>query len=183
MKRLSLSLTFVLVVLSSLQAAETVRTAWDHETDFSALKTYGWMGGQQPLPNEANHIRVTEAIERAMERKGFQKAAFEDAQVLLLYRAGIQQQVGAQSYQTVSTYDPTAVKTMMGFPSGEKRHLDCRDVRRGDAQDHLAGRGEQRATKARQDGKGHRQGGSQSVAALPSWEYTGSAAPVAHRVA
>jgi hypothetical protein len=115
MKRLSLSLTFVLVVLSSLQAAETVRTAWDHETDFSALKTYGWMGGQQPLPNEANHIRVTEAIERAMERKGFQKAAFEDAQVLLLYRAGIQQQVGVQSYQTVSTYDPTAVKTMMDF--------------------------------------------------------------------
>jgi len=115
MKRLSLSLAFVLVVLSSLQAAETVRTAWDHDTDFSTLKTYGWMSTQQPFPDEANHIRLTEAIERAMERKGFQKAVFGDPQVLLLYRAGIQQQVGARSYQTVSSYDPTAVKTMMDF--------------------------------------------------------------------
>ena len=115
MKKLSFPVALVLVVLPGLQAAETVRVAWDRETDFSALKTYGWMGTQQPLPNEANHIRVTEAIERAMERKGFQKAAFEDAQVLLLCRAGVQQQVGAQSYQTVSSYDPTAVKTMMDF--------------------------------------------------------------------
>ena len=115
MKKLSFSLACVLAVLSSLQAAETVRVAWDRETDFSSLKTYGWMSTQQPLPEEANHIRITEAIERAMEQKGFQKAAFEDPEVLLLYRAGVQQQVGAQSYQTVSSYDPTAVKTMMDF--------------------------------------------------------------------
>jgi hypothetical protein len=115
MRKLSLSAMFGLAVLSSLQAAETVRVAWDRETDFSALKTYGWMSTQQPLPNEANHIRITDAIEKAMEGKGFHKAVFEDAQVLILYRAGIQQQVGAQSYQTVSSYDPTAVKTMMDF--------------------------------------------------------------------
>jgi len=115
MKKLYMSLAFALAALSNLQGAETVRVAWDRATDFSTLKTYGWMSTQQPLPNEANHIRVTEAIERAMERKGFQKAAFEDAQVLLLYRAGVQQQVSARSYQTVSSYDPTAMKTMMDF--------------------------------------------------------------------
>ena len=115
MKRISLSLALVVLAWSGLRAAETVRLSWDHETDFDSLKTYGWMATQQPLPNEANHIRIMEAIEAALERKGFQKAVFEDAQVLVLYRAGIQQEVGAQSYQTVSSFDPTAVKTMMDF--------------------------------------------------------------------
>ena len=114
-KELFLLPACLLATLAGLQAAETVRVAWDSKTEFSALETYGWMSTQQPIPDEANHIRIIEAIERAMERKGFKKAAFENAQVLLLYRAGIEQQVGAQSYQTVSPYDPTAVKTMMDF--------------------------------------------------------------------
>jgi len=115
MKRMGLAGLCVVVALSSLRAAETVRLNWDHETDFESLETYGWMQTQQPLPNEANHIRIVEAIEAALERKGFQKAVFEDAQVLVQYRAGVQQDVGAQSYQTKSAYDPTAVKTMMDF--------------------------------------------------------------------
>lgn len=115
MKRLTLALACVVAVFSSLRAAETVRVSWDHETEFESLETYGWMDTQEPVPNEANHIRIVEAIDAAMERKGFQKAVFEEAQVLVLYRAGIEQEVGAQSYQTVSAYDPTAVKTMMDF--------------------------------------------------------------------
>src|SRR3970282_823751 len=73
------------------------------------------MGTQQPLPDEANHIRITEAIEKGLGQKGFQKGAFEEADVLLLYRAGGEERVGAQGYKTVSTYDPTSVKTMMDF--------------------------------------------------------------------
>jgi hypothetical protein len=115
MKRPAFSMAFLVLVVCGLQAAEEVRLSWDHATDFSTLKTYGWMSTQQPIPDEANHIRMTEAIEKAVERKGLQKAAFGDPQVLLLYRAGIQQEVGAQSYQTVSSFDPTAVKTMMDF--------------------------------------------------------------------
>ena len=114
-RKVSLSLTFVFLSLATVRGAETVRVSWNHETDFGQLKTYGWMGTQQPLPDEANHIRITEAIEKGLEQKGFQKGAFEEADVLLLYRAGVEEKVGAQSYQTVSTYDPTSVKTMMDF--------------------------------------------------------------------
>lgn len=123
MKRLVLSVAFLGLVVCGLQAAETVRLNWDHNTDFSTLKTYGWMSTQQPIPNEANHIRLMEAIEKEVERKGLQKAAFGDPQVLLLYRAGIQQEVGAKSYQTVSSFDPTAVKTMMDFHREKKGTL------------------------------------------------------------
>ena len=62
MKRLAFSPAFVVLVVCGLQAAETVRLSWDHETDFSTLETYGWMSTQQPIPDEANHIRMTEAI-------------------------------------------------------------------------------------------------------------------------
>ena len=113
----------VLCGVGALQAAEEVRLSWSHEADFSKLETYGWMSTQQPLPNEANHIRMTEAIENAFERKGLKKAAFGEPQVLLLYRAGIEQEVGAKSYQTVSSFDPTAVKTMMDFHREKKGTL------------------------------------------------------------
>src|SRR3972149_8867501 len=102
-RKLSLSLTCVLLSLASVRGAETVRVSWNHETDFSQLKTYGWMSTQQPLPDEANHIRITEAIERGLEQKGFQKGAFEEADVLPLYRAGVEEKVGGQSYQTGAT--------------------------------------------------------------------------------
>jgi hypothetical protein len=95
---------------------------WDHETDFSKVKTYGWMAGQQPLPNEANHIRMMRAIENALEKKGLQAAAFEDPHVLILYRAGVQQRVGGKS-STGTSWDPTNIQTIIDFHREKKGSL------------------------------------------------------------
>ena len=127
MQRILKSFTIATCILfASLAAdatAQTVRVAWDREADFTKLKTYEWMGTQQPLPNEANHIRITRAIENGLEQRGFEKAAFEDPDVLILYKAGVDQKVGADSYQTVSQWDSTSVKTMMNFHREKKGTL------------------------------------------------------------
>ncbi len=115
--------TCFLLVSPAAGLAQTVRVAWDREADFSKFKTYEWMGTQQPIPNEANHIRITRAIENGLEQRGFQKAAFEDPDVLILYKAGIDQKVGADSYQTVSEWDSTSVKTMIDFHRKKKGTL------------------------------------------------------------
>lgn len=121
-KNLTVSIC-VLLVSPAAGLAQTVRVAWDREADFSKFKTYEWMGTQQRVPNEANHIRITRAIENGLEQRGFQKAAFEDPDVIILYKAGIDQKVGADSYQTVSAWDPTSVKTMMEFHRKKKGTL------------------------------------------------------------
>jgi hypothetical protein len=123
LKNLAISICFVLISLAGSFAGQTVRVSWDRKADFSKFKTYEWMATQQPIPNEANHIRITRAVENGMEQKGFQKAAFEEPDVLILYKAGVTQKVGADSYQTVSTWDPTDVKTMMDFHRQKKGTL------------------------------------------------------------
>ena len=58
----------VFIPLASLSGAQLIRqpepvqVAYDRERDFSRLRTYAWMKSQKPLPNMANHIRVTNAV-------------------------------------------------------------------------------------------------------------------------
>ena len=123
LQRLTVPTGLLFVFLAADLVGQTVRVAWDRKTDFTELKTYEWMGTQEPIDNEANHIRITRAIENGLEQRGFRKAAFEDPHVLVLYKAGVRSRVGAASSQGVSEWDSTSVRTVVDFHRVKKGTL------------------------------------------------------------
>ena len=87
---------------------------WNHDTDFSHLRTYAWVPYQQPVENPANHVRITRAVERELEAKGFVKAEpASEADVFVEYKAKLEKQVKGTPYEGGAAWTPTNQRFMV----------------------------------------------------------------------
>ena len=84
-------------------------------TNFALYKSYGWSETQEPAPNQANHIRITRAIERELQAKGLTPSGTTPPDLRLHYFGYIDKKIKGTSRRE-DTYRPTAdVKTVVDF--------------------------------------------------------------------
>ena len=84
-------------------------------TDFAAYKTFGWSETQEPAPNPVNHIRITRAVERELQKKGLKPSGSNPPDLRLHYFGYIDKKIRGTQRQE-DTYRPTAdVKTVVDF--------------------------------------------------------------------
>jgi hypothetical protein len=77
--------------------AQKVNSDWDHETNFSNYKTYAWLESKHPASSDLTNKRIIENIEKQLAAKGFTKAS-DNPDVLVVYNAGVKEQVSVQGY-------------------------------------------------------------------------------------
>jgi hypothetical protein len=83
--------------------------------DFSVYRTFAWIATQEPVPNPANHIRITRAVERELGAKGLKSAGDHPPDLRLHYFGRIEKKLKGTSHEG-ETYRPTAdVKTIVDF--------------------------------------------------------------------
>ena len=104
-------LSMVLLVLFAAGCSTvSVKTDFDHEYDFSGLKTYRWASGQEINPDDVLAKsplvlkRVKKAVDKALQGKGFQVAQGEDADMVAMVHAGIQQKMRVDQTGPVGPY-------------------------------------------------------------------------------
>lgn len=91
-----------------------VELEWNHEADFSRFKTFEWVPYQQPVENPANHVRITRAVERELEAKGFVKAEpASEPDVFVEYKAKLEKQVKGTAYEGGPAWTPTNQRFMV----------------------------------------------------------------------
>lgn len=96
--------------------SKKVALEWNRETDFSRYKTYAWVPYQQPVPNPANHVRITRAVERELEAKGLAKAELApEADVFVEYQGKLEKQVKGTPYEGGTAWTPTNQRFMVRF--------------------------------------------------------------------
>ena len=100
----------------SLVASGKVKVEYDHATDFATYKTFAWASFQDPAPNPANHIRVTRAVERELEAKGFAKVSPDEASVFVRYQGRLDKKITSTPSQSESPgQQPSNKRTMVNF--------------------------------------------------------------------
>ena len=97
LKKLHGLAALLLLLAVSGASAQKVNTDWDHSADFSKYKTYAWIESKNPAKSDLTHKRIIENIEKQLAAKGFQKVA-ENADMLVVYNAGLKEQVSVQGY-------------------------------------------------------------------------------------
>jgi hypothetical protein len=50
-----------------------VKVDYDKKVDFKRYRTFDWVPFQEPVPNPANHVRITRAVERELAGRGLAK--------------------------------------------------------------------------------------------------------------
>jgi hypothetical protein len=87
---------------------KAVDLEYDHSVDFSKYHTYAWVPYQEPLPNPANHVRVTRAIERELEAKGLVKGDSAATTDLFVHYQGYREKkVKGTPSERASTWQPS----------------------------------------------------------------------------
>jgi hypothetical protein len=113
---LALALLPGVVWAEILGASGKVEVEYDHAADFTAYKTFAWAPFQDPAPNPANHIRVTRAVERELEAKGFTKVGPDEASVFVRYQGRLDKKITSTSSQSDSPWQqPSDKRTMVSF--------------------------------------------------------------------
>jgi Domain of unknown function (DUF4136) len=85
------------------------------ETNFALYKTFGWSETQEPVPNPANHIRISRAIERELRAKGLKPSGSAPPDLRLHYFGYIDKKIKGTSRRQ-ETYQPTAdIRTIVDF--------------------------------------------------------------------
>jgi len=68
-----------------------VKVDYDKAVDFKKYRTFDWVPFQEPVPNAANHVRITRAVERELSARGLVKAdAGGTADVFVHYDAKVE---------------------------------------------------------------------------------------------
>jgi Domain of unknown function (DUF4136) len=93
----------------------SVEVEFDHATDFSGYKSYAWAPFQDPAPNPANHIRITRAVERELEAKGFEKVPPADASFFVRYQGRLEKKIKGTPSQSESPWQPSNKRTIVSF--------------------------------------------------------------------
>ena len=101
MKTSSLLRIALLATLAGCASAQ-VTTDWDRSTRFDAYRTYAWMDTPRMQAMQRTTFldrRLRSAVEGQLVAKGLRKSdAAEEADVLLVYHAGVQDKVDVQQW-------------------------------------------------------------------------------------
>ena len=84
---------------------------YDHDTDFTAFRTFQWKEGQDPLPNPARNMALVTAIERELEKKGLRKAPEGPADVRVRFYASLDKHLRGAARQSESPYTVNDLRT------------------------------------------------------------------------
>jgi hypothetical protein len=84
---------------------------YDHDTDFTALRTFQWKEGQDPLPNPARNMAMVSAIERELEKKGLRKATEGKTDVRVRFYASLEKHLRGAARQSESPYTVSDLRT------------------------------------------------------------------------
>jgi hypothetical protein len=80
------------LLVSTTAQAQTVSYDYDRTADFSAIRTYAWVGGN--LEDELNHQRVLHAVDAQLSAKGLRRVEASDhPDVVLAYHAAFGREV------------------------------------------------------------------------------------------
>ena len=101
LKRSMLLITLILVAPGC--ASVSVKSDYDHQIDYSAYRSFRWIGGEQDRPegsaggkNAILELRIKRAVENQLLSNGFQVVGEdEDADMLVAYHTSIQTVVDA----------------------------------------------------------------------------------------
>ncbi len=85
---------------------------FDEQVDFSAFRTYAWKDSQEPLPNRANHLALTFAVEEELEAKGLEKAPAAEAELFVRYHVKVEKKTKSTGYSGGPSVDSYNVRTM-----------------------------------------------------------------------
>jgi hypothetical protein len=102
------------LALSRVAAAQApagqkpVEVDFEKTADFSSYHTYAWAPFQEPASNPANHIRITRAVERELEAKGFTKGESAAAtDIFVHYQGSRDKKVRGTPSQRDSNWQPS----------------------------------------------------------------------------
>ncbi len=102
----ALSLTAALVVITAASYGQKTGYNFDQQADFSKYKTYKWVelkgGGHEKL-SEIARRNVTDALEKAMAKRGLTKVDTDSADLMAGYQVGFEQE---QEYTTFNSGGP-----------------------------------------------------------------------------
>ncbi len=113
-------LLFVSTVEAQIIKQEpAVHVQHDRTVDFSLIQSYDWSKAQKPADNMANHIRITTAIQKELEERGFEVDTVRP-RARILYRVHTRTKVEATSSQRQTGIDPTDLRTDFMFSRGGK---------------------------------------------------------------
>lgn len=94
-----LLVAFALSALSTTSFAQKVDTDWDHNANFSNYKTYAWMDNKNGVKEQLWDQRIVQNIDSQMAAKGFRQVARNNnPDILLVYHAGVKQNVSVMGY-------------------------------------------------------------------------------------
>ena len=88
------------MLLAGGAAAQDVHYDYDRRANFSAYRTYTWVGGTNPADN-LNHARITAAVDRQLAAKGLaQVDSTGNPDVLVFYRVALTEDLEVNGYDT-----------------------------------------------------------------------------------
>ena len=98
MRIITLLCTAGLMLLAGGAAAQDVNYDYDRHANFSAYRTYAWVGGTN-LADDLNHARIVAAVDRQLAAKGLtQVDSTGNPDVLVLYRVGLTEDLEVNGY-------------------------------------------------------------------------------------
>ncbi len=119
---LALLLVVVSVEAQTIKQGPTVEVEHDRTVDFTLIRSYDWMKSQKPADNMANHIRITRAIQKELEKRGVEIDTVRP-HARILYRVQTKTRIEATSSQRQTGIDPTDIRTDFMFSRGDKTNL------------------------------------------------------------
>ena len=102
-----------LALLAASAAAQEIKLDYDHDVDFSKYKTFAWSVAQQPVPNQANHIRITRAVEQGFIAKGLSADTAGKPDAFLMYHGQVGESVKVEGRNAGAYWEPTNLRTMV----------------------------------------------------------------------
>jgi hypothetical protein len=94
----------------------------DGKADFTAYKSYAWLPATERPANFADHMRITQTIEKELAAKGIAKDESGKPDVFVGYSASTKKKVKGESYAQNSTArGPSDVRTMVDFKRVEEQ--------------------------------------------------------------
>jgi len=101
MKKLSIFLTAVLLLVAGGAAAQDIRYNFDKESDFSKFKTYKWVNLKDAAKvNDLVDKQIIAAVDKELAAKGLSKVDGDNADLFIGYQAAVGQEKQFSSYSS-----------------------------------------------------------------------------------
>ncbi|MCX6550324.1 MAG: DUF4136 domain-containing protein [Acidobacteria bacterium] len=98
-KRLAFAAAFML--LAAVASAQDVSYNFDQKADFTKYKTYKWMTNKEAeQPDALVAKQITDAIDKQLATKGLAKSDGEQADLYVVYQAGVTKEKEVTSWST-----------------------------------------------------------------------------------